>query len=435
MNEFAVRGSIFHITGNPANDAQAWTYLEDGVVVVARGRIQRVVPADQFVSSNDNGVPVREYPDCLICPGFVDTHIHYAQTRIVGSPAAGLLEWLENHTFPEELRFENSEYASTVAVEFFDELVRNGTTSALVYPTVHAKSADRFFVESHRRGMRMVAGKVLMDRNAPNGLLDNSEFGFGETEELIRKWHGTGRQSYSITLRFAGTSSVEQMKACGELVAKHPDLLFHTHLSETRAEVEWTLGLYPDFDDYLGVYEGFGLVSDHSIFAHCIHLSDSECQRLADSGASAALCPTSNLFLGSGLAQPNRLAGHDIPVSLGTDIGGGTSFSMLQTMQEMYKVARLQGESVSAFDLFYLVTLGGARALHIDQHVGSFEPGKEADFVILDAAETKHMMQRLDCARSLEEMLFIYIILGGAGNVRETWSMGRCVHARNGHLE
>ena len=431
MNEFAVRGSIFHTTANPTKDSDAWTYLNDGLMVVVDGRIKQVTPADECILSIENAMPVYEYPECLICPGFIDTHIHYAQTRIVGSPAPGLLEWLENHTFPEELQFGDSDYASQVAVEFLDELLRNGTTSALAYPTVHADSCNLFFEESHRRGLRMLAGKVLMNRNAPAGLLDGEDFGMGESERLIQKWHGNGRQSYAITLRFAGTSTVEQMKTCTELVNRYPDMLFHTHLSETLAEIEWVLGLYPEYQDYLAIYEEFGLVSEHSIFAHCIHLSESECERLADLGSTASLCPTSNLFLGSGLAQPNLLADHGIPISLGTDVGGGTSFSMLQTMQEMYKVARLGGANLDAFELFYLATLGGARALHIDDHLGSFKSGKEADFVVLDSGGRKLTQQKLERSNSIEELLFTYVILGSAQNVKETWSMGRRLYQRS----
>ena len=408
----------------------AWHYIDDGVMIIEDGYIRDIAPADQCFDSISNSMVVHEYPDSLICPGFVDSHIHYSQMRIVGSPAPGLLEWLENHTFPEELRFNDAKYSDQVAQEFLDTLLQNGTTSAQVYPTVHAISAERFFQESHSRGMRMIAGKVLMDRNAPNGLLDSEDYGIRETEELIKRWHGNGRLTYSITLRFAGTSTNGQMIACGQLIQRHPDLLFHTHLSETKAEIDWTLQLFPEFDDYLAVYEGFGMVSDHSIFAHCIHLSDSECNRLADSGAAISLCPTSNLFLGSGLVQPNRLMRYQLPLSLGTDIGGGTSFSMLQTMQEMYKVAQSTGDRLSAIDLFYLATLGSAKALHIDRHVGSFESGKEADFVILDTRTNRLLEQRFDRTRSVEERLFAFIFLGGASSVKETWVMGKPAYRR-----
>ena len=291
MREFAVRGSIFHTTGDPAKEPNPWLFLEDGVLVISNGRIKHIHSAQDIVPTIEQSIPIYHYSDCLICPGFVDSHVHYAQTRVIGSPASGLLEWLETHTFPEELQFENEEYASTVVVEFFDELVRNGTTSALVYPTVHFGSTDQFFAESYRRGLRMMGGKVLMDRNAPTALRDCENYGMDETEVLIKKWHGSGRLSYSVTLRFAGTSTFKQMQACGNLVANYPELLFHTHLSETLSEIDWTLGLYPKCHDYLSVYEEYGLVTDHSIFAHCIHLSDSECERLADSGSSASLLP------------------------------------------------------------------------------------------------------------------------------------------------
>ena len=430
MREFAVRGSIFFASDNPSCSSDAWTFIEDGVLCVKDGHISFTAPSSQCIDSVRDSMPVFEYSDSLICPGFIDAHVHFAQTRIIGSPAPGLLEWLNNHTFPEELRFSDSEYAERVAEEFFDELLKNGTTSALVYPTVHAQSADRFFSEAHRRGLRMTAGKVLMDRNAPEGLCDDQNSGIHATEQLIHNWHGKGRQSYAITLRFAGTSTRQQMNACRQLVAKYPDLIFHTHLSETLAEIDWTLGLFPECSDYLSVYENFGMVNEHVVFAHCVHLGDSECRRLSDQGSSAALCPTSNLFLGSGLVNPSRLGEYGIQMSLGTDVGGGTSFSMLQTMQEMYKVSRAVGGYLDAFDLFYLATLGSARALHIDRYVGSFEAGKEADFIILDAGNRVLTERRLKAASSPEELLFAYIILGSSQNIRETWSMGKCMYRR-----
>lgn len=428
---YAVRGSIVDFVANPRNQGNACRWFEDGVMIVSDGRVESVDSASQCIDSISGHIPVFEYSDCLICPGFIDTHIHYAQTRIVGCPAPGLLDWLETYTFPEELRFKDPQYSAQVAVEFFDELVSNGTTTAQVYPTVHENSVDAFFEESHKRGMRMVAGKVLMDRNAPPGLLDDSDFGIEETERLIRKWHGKGRQRYSITLRFAGTSTLGQMQCCGQLLQRYPDVLFHTHLSETLAEIDWTLQLFPDCSDYLAVYDNYGVVTDRSIFAHCIHLSESEQIRMADAGAAAALCPTSNLFLGSGLVPLNQLAERDISLSLGTDVGGGTSFSMLQTMHEMYKVVQLGSEHVDPFELFYLATLGGAKALHLDRHIGNFDTGKEADFVVLDDGGRHLTRQKLDQAVSLAEILFAYIILGSAVNVRETWSMGRRVYQRD----
>lgn len=431
MKRFGLRSALFHLTADPGESPDAWRYFEDGVMVIEDGRIESIDCASKCLVALQDQIPIFEYPNCLICPGFIDTHIHYSQTRIIGSPAPGLLEWLETHTFPEELRFSDSDYAATVASQFFDELLSNGTTTAQVFPTVHENSADVFFDEANRRGLRMVAGKVLMDRNAPDGLLDGNDCGAAANERLIRKWHGTGRQTYAITLRFAGTSTRAQMALCSKLVEQYPDLLFHTHLSETLAEIDWTLKLYPECSDYLAVYEHYGVVTDRSVFAHSIHLNDSEKQRLADAGASIALCPTSNAFLGSGLAPLNALSDHRIGLALGTDVGGGTSFSMFQTMQEMYKIVQLSGDrNIDASRLYYLATLGGAKALHIDRHVGNFETGKEADFVVLDAGDRSLIQHKLDRSRSISEELFTYIILGSQNNVRETWSMGRRVYQR-----
>ncbi len=431
MPRLAIRGPIFHITDNPAKNPAAWSYLPKGVMIIQDGIIEQVMPDNELTLDMEKSFPVFDYENCLICPGFVDAHIHYAQTRIIASSAPGLLEWLEKHTFPEECKFSDPEYASLVAVEFFNELVRNGTTSALVYPTVHRESVDSFFEESVQRGMRMVAGKVLMNRNAPPELCDGEDLGYQSTSEQIRKWNGTSRQSYAVTPRFAGTSTHDQLKICGKLIAEFPDVLLHTHLSETKSEIDWTLGLFPEFKDYLGVYEGFGLVTDRSLFAHCIHLSSSECERLADAGATAILCPTSNLFLGSGIVRPIHLSSYGVPTALGTDIGGGTSFSMLETMQELYKAGCLNGELLSSLELFYLATLGGARALHIDQYIGNFEPGKEADFVVLDTWNNPLMKNRLEQLNSIEDELFAYAIMGRAQNVQETWSMGKRIYARD----
>lgn len=433
INKYAVRGAIIDFVANPRKRNNACRYFEDGVMIISDGRVESVDLASKCIDSISGQIPIFEYPNCLICPGFIDTHIHYAQTRIIGSPAPGLLEWLDTYTFPEELRFNDPQYSAQVAVEFFDELLSNGTTTAQVYPTVHENSVDAFFAESHKRGLRMVAGKVLMDRHAPAGLLDGENYGEDETERLIREWHGKGRQTYSITLRFAGTSTHSQMQSCGRLVQRYPDVLFHTHLSETQAEIDWTLQLFPEYPDYLAVYEAYEVVTDRSIFAHCIHLSESEQIRMANAGATAALCPTSNMFLGSGLVPLNQLADKNIDLSLGTDVGGGTSFSMLQTMHEMYKVVQLGSDNVDPFDLFYLATLGGAKTLHLDPYIGNFEEGKEADFVVLDDGGRNLTQQKLNHANSLAEILFAYIILGSAANVKETWSMGRRVYQRDVH--
>ena len=432
MKRFGIRGAIFDLVADPGQHSSAWRYFEDGILVIADGRIEFAESAVKCAAELEDQIPIFSYPNCLICPGFVDTHIHYSQTQVIGSPAPGLLEWLETYTFPEELRFDDAQYAAKIANQFFDELLKNGTTSAQVFPTVHEISADVFFDIAHQRNLRMVAGKVLMDRNAPPGLRDGDDLGESGTERLIRKWHGTGRQTYSITLRFAGTSTREQMALCTKLVQQNPELLFHTHLSETLAEIDWTLGLYPECSDYLGVYEQYGVVTDRSVFAHSIHLSDSEKQRLADAGAAIALCPTSNLFLGSGLAPVQQLAEHHIGLSLGTDVGGGTSFSMLQTMHEMYKVMQIgDSRGIGALELFYLATLGGAQALKIDSHVGNFDAGKEADFVILDAGGQLLVQDKLARARTLEELLFTYVILGSSASTKETWSMGQRVYQRD----
>ncbi|MCL4141547.1 UNVERIFIED_CONTAM: hypothetical protein GTU68_040509 [Idotea baltica] len=360
----------------------------------------------------------------LLVPGFVDTHVHYPQVDIIASYGAQLLEWLETYTFPKEQHFEDRATAAETAKFFLDELMRNGTTTALVFGTVHKTSVDAFFSEAQARKLRMICGKVLMDRNAPDALRDTPESAYADSKELIKQWHNKERLGYAVTPRFAPTSSNEQLEKAGLLLNEHPDVHLHTHLSESIAECDWVASLFPDQLDYLSVYEHFGLVRKRSVFAHSIHLSHSEWNRLHKAQAAVAHCPTSNLFIGSGLFDLRAAQKAQVSVGLGTDIGGGDSFSLLRTINEAYKIQQLQGVSLNPLQSFYMATLGGAVALDLDSHIGNFEPGKECDFVALDPTATPLLKRRTAVATDWQSTLFALMMLGDDRCIHDTFIMG-----------
>ncbi|MCY1212600.1 Guanine deaminase [compost metagenome] len=342
-----------------------------------------------------------------------------------------MLDWLNTYTFPTEKQFADKAHAADVAGIFIKELLRNGTTTALVFGTVHKESVDAFFEAAQALDLRMIAGKVLMDRNAPDYLTDCPESGYADSKELIERWHGKGRLHYAVTPRFAPTSTPEQLELAGKLYAEYPGLYMHTHLSENRKEIEWVKELFPERKGYLDVYDHYKLIGQRSVFAHGVHLCDDECKRLAETGSAVAFCPTSNLFLGSGLFDLQKLEEHGVRVGLGTDVGAGTSFSQLQSLNEAYKVMQLQGKKLDPFKSLYLATLGGARALYLDDKIGNFQAGKDADFVVLDYKATPLLDYRMQQARSLAERLFALTILGDDRTVKETFAAGRSVHKRD----
>lgn len=425
------RGSLLHFLRDPADSpaADAVQYYEDGVLVVRDGHVVEAGDARDVLARLPADAEVKDYSGKLLLPGFVDCHIHYPQTDMIASYGAQLLEWLERYTFPTERRFEDPRYAREVADFFLEELLRNGTTTAVVLGTVHPQSVDAIFETSRMRGLRMIAGKVLMDRNCPDYLRDTAESGYTESRALIERWHGRDRLLYAVTPRFAPTSSAEQLKRAGRLAEEFPDVYVHTHLAENRNEVAWVAELFPSSRSYLEVYAGFGLVRRRSIFAHCIHLDDADRRLMAERGAMAAFCPTANLFLGSGLFDLRRAREYGVAVGIGTDVGGGTSFSMLRTLQEAYKVAQLAGQTLSPYRALYLATLGGAQGLYLDDKIGNFEAGKEADFVVIDLAATPLLERRLRHARDLAEKLFALIMLGDDRSIVATYSMGKEVYS------
>ena len=428
----AYRAALLHCLADPREVGveQSHEYFEDGLLVVADGKVAQIGHAAELLPTLAAGTEVVEYPNALITPGFVDTHIHYPQTGMIASYGEQLLDWLETYTFPTERAFADKAHAGEVAEVFLDELLRNGTTTALVFGSVHKESVDAFFEACEKRNLRMIAGKVLMDRNAPDYLTDTAETGYADSKELIERWHGKGRLHYAVTPRFAPTSTPEQLALAGQLFKEYPDLYMHTHLSENRKEIEWVRELFPERQGYLDVYDHHGLIGARSVFAHGVHLCDEECRRLGETGSAVAFCPTSNLFLGSGLFDLEKVEGFGVRVGLGTDVGAGTSFSQLQSLNEAYKVMQLQGKKLDPFKSLYLATLGGARALYLDDRIGNLQPGKDADFVVLDYQATPLIDYRMRQARTLEEKLFALTILGDDRAVKETFAAGESVHRK-----
>jgi len=428
----AYRAGLLHFHADPAFAEHAHAWHEDGLLIVADGKVVAAGDYAQLAPTLPPDTPVADYRGKVITPGFIDVHVHYPQTDMIASPAPGLLPWLEQYTFPTERAFADPSHAAGVAEFFLDELLRCGTTTAMVYCTVHPQSVDAFFTASEARGLRMIAGKVLMDRNCPDFLRDTAESGARETEDLIRRWHKHERSLYAITPRFAPTSTEAQMAVTGELAKAYPDTYLQTHVSENEAECGWVRTLYPQARSYLDVYDRYGMLRPRAVFGHCIWLDGEDRARMAATGSAAAVCPTSNLFLGSGLFDFEKADQAGMRMALATDVGAGTSFSMLQTMNEAYKVARLKGSYLPALRMFYLSTLGAARSLHLDDTIGSFAAGREADFIVLDPQATPLLTRRTANTDSLEELLFALALLGDDRAVAATYSAGRLVHTRAG---
>ncbi|MDR3392872.1 MAG: guanine deaminase [Sulfuriferula sp.] len=429
----AFRGSVLHFLSDPGEGGapHACEFFEDGLMLVENGLVVALGYYSELYPTLPAGTPLTDYNGKLIMPGFIDTHIHYPQTDVIASPGTQLLDWLERYTFPAERRFDDIGHATEVAEFFVDELLRNGTTTALVFGTVHRQSIDAFFTVAAQRNLRMVAGKVLMDRNCPEFLRDTPDSGFADSAALIERWHGQGRLGYAITPRFAITSSEAQLARAGELAQAYPNVHIHSHLAENTAEVAWVAELFPDSRSYLDVYDHYGLLRERAVYAHCVHLDEADRRRMADSGATAAFCPTSNLFLGSGLFDLAGSRDAGMRVGLATDVGGGTSFNMLQTLGESYKVAQLRGYTLSPLLAFYMITLGNAIALGLDSHIGNFAAGKEADFVVLDPASTPLIARRMESAATLAERLFILMMLGDDRAIAATYIRGKSEYHRN----
>ena len=432
----AFRADILHLLGDPGSTLTHETsaqieYIEDGLLVVKDGLVSQLGSANTLLKTLPAGCELIEYPDQLIIPGMIDTHVHYPQSDMIASYGEQLLTWLETYTFPTERLFSDAAHAHDVAGFFLAELLRNGTTTALVFGTVHPESIDAFFEEAQRRNLRMIGGKVLMDRNCPEYLQDTPESAYEDSKSLIKKWHGKDRLLYAVTPRFAPTSSNEQLAKAGQLLEEFPDVYLHTHVAENLDEVAWVRELFPKSRSYLDVYQQHGLLKPRSVLAHCIHLDNEDKQCMADTGAAAAFCPTSNLFIGSGLFDYAELNQSGVRVGLGTDVGGGTSFSLLETSSEAYKVTQMLGKKLSAFQALYLATLSGAKALYLDDKIGNFEVGKEADFAVLNFSGTPLIERRTKHCKDLHEKLFSLMILGDDRAISATYILGELAYSKS----
>ncbi|MEM1241351.1 MAG: guanine deaminase [Cyanobacteria bacterium P01_H01_bin.26] len=434
----AIRGSFLDFIDDPfyGSEIDSVRYLADGLLVLADGKIVAFGAFDELQAEYGE-IPTTAYPGRVITPGFIDTHIHYPQTEMIAAYGEQLLEWLNNYTFPTEHKFEDKAYARKVAEFFLDELLRNGTTTAMVFACVYPQSVDAFFEAAERRHLCMIAGKVMMDRNAPDAVCDTAASSYQETKALIQKWHKKGRLHYAVTPRFAITSTDEQLRLAGEILREFPDVYLHTHLSENVDEVAWVKQLFPNCQGYLDAYDQAGLVRERSVFAHGVQLSDGEFQRLSEAKAAIAFCPTSNLFLGSGLFRLEQAKSmeHPVKLGLGTDVGAGTSFSILQTANEAYKVAQLRRQKLSPFKALFLATLGGARALCLDDTIGSFDVGKAADMVVLDPRATPLMAFRnspeAPCdLQELADRVFSLVIMGDDRAIEATYILGEVAYER-----
>jgi guanine deaminase len=402
-----------------AEDGSA-LYDADGFLLVGPGadgrQVVRAAGAWQALAASYPGVPVEHLPQRILAPGFIDLHVHFPQTDVIGSPAEGLLPWLENYTFPHEARFADPAYAHGVATVFLDELLRHGVTTPLTFATSHPASVDALMAQARQRGMRLIAGKVLQDRHSPDGVRDETEQSLRDTEDLIRRWHGHDRLGYAITPRFAPSCTNAQLRGAGELAARYPDVWIQSHVAENRDEIRWARELFPDARSYLAVYDGFGLMRERSIYAHCIHFDDDDRRLMRSTGAAAAVSPTSNLFLGSGFFDYAGARRVGFRYGLASDVGGGTSFSPFHTMLAAYYVGRegqtKPGVSLSPQHLWWQHTAGAAQALGLDGVVGNLQPGCEADFLVLNPHATPLLSRKVAHARDLDELLFSLIVLG-----------------------
>ena len=424
MTGTVLRGRVLTFVDEPKSrdDTASYRYWEDGAVFINDGK---VVSVGDYHRHNIADASVVDHHPHLILPGLIDTHVHYPQMQVIGSYAGALLEWLNTYTFVEEQKFADSAHANRIAGRFFDELIRHGTTTAVTYCSVHKASADAYFAEAERRNMLAIGGKVMMDRNAPEALRDTPQQGYDDSRALIAEWHGRGRARYAITPRFAITSSPEQMEMAEALVREFPDCYVQTHLSENLAEIEFAKELYPNLGDYTGIYERYHLLGPKTLLGHSIHLSHREVEVLADTRSVAVFCPTSNLFIGSGLFDHDRLHKHGVRIAVATDVGGGTSYSMLQTLDEGYKVLQLRGQRLTPLNAFYLMTLGNARSLSLEGTIGSIVPGADADLVVLDSRATPQMALRMETVSDLANELFLLQTCGDDRAVAETYIAGK----------
>lgn len=430
-DQVGFRASLLDYIADPETDPHAIRYLADGLLVVRDGRI--IDHGDYHaVSAAHPDLSIVDHRGKLLMPGFIDAHVHYPQTTMIAAYGKQLLSWLDDYAFPTERRFADRAHADLIARAFVDELLRNGTTTAVVMCTVHDQSVAALAELALAQGLRLILGKVSMNRNVPAVLSDDAATTYDEGKALIARYHGRGRLRYALTPRFAPACCPAQMAALAALHREHPDTYVHSHLAENGQELSWVASLFPERRSYTDVYDHYGLLSDHAIYAHGIHLDSLDLACLAERGTTLAFCPTSNLFLGSGLFPYARAKQAKVPLAIASDVGAGTTFNILQTLAEGYKVLQLQGASLPVHHALHLSTLGGARSLHLDHAIGNFERGKEADFIVLDDGATPLLRLRCAHAQSLEERLFALMMLADDRVIAASYVGGRCLHRRDG---
>lgn len=429
----AIRGPVLTFTGDPFQDGleDTMVYESDAIVAFGDGIISHFGPADEVQPQLPAGLEVKNYgSDALISAGFLDSHVHFPQTPMIAAFGEQLLDWLNKYTFPTERKYADKAFAASVAEVFLRENLRNGITTSCVYGTVFPQSVDALFEEAERLGMRMAAGKVMMNRNAPDYLLDTTQSSYDDSKALLQKWHGKDRLMYAITPRFAPTSTEDQLDAAGQLWDEFPEVYMQTHLSENTGEIAWVKELFPEREGYLDVYDHSKLCRPRAVFGHCIHLTDDELQCMHHTGSAISHCPTSNFFLGSGYLDVFKAADASRPVrvGLGTDLGAGTSFSILATLNEAYKAAQLNNKKLTAGHAYYLATRGTAHSMYIEDKVGSIAPGMEADMVVLNMKSTPIIDYRMQFAEDIDEALFIQMTLGDDRAVQATYVNGKCLY-------
>ena len=430
------RASIYHCTESDRVIEAA--YFPDGLMVVDNdsGKILEVGEYTTTAPKWPNSLSLKHFKGSLIMPGFIDTHVHYPQYRVIASYGTSLLDWLNTYTFVEEQKFSDLDYATTVAELFLDELIKNGTTTAMTFCSSYKQSVDVFFTAAEKRKLRMIAGKVMMDRNAPEGLCDSPQNSYIDSKSLIDKWHNKARLSYAVTPRFAPTSTSDQLEQAAKLLKEYPNtsdtkgVLLQTHLNENDDEIEWVKELYPESKNYFDVYDSHDLAGINSVFGHCIHNTDEEYRVIADSGSKVVLCPRSNLFLGSGLFEIDKLEDFEIEMALASDVGGGDSFSMFQVMNEAYKICRLNDYNLDPVKAFYLTTLAAAKVLNMDDSIGNFEVNKEADFIVLDLSATVLITEKLKVAKDINDILFSLMTLGDDRLIKEVYILGQATYKK-----
>lgn len=421
MSAKLLRGRVLSFHAEPQGaDESTFTYIEDGALLIRDGVIERRGSYSELKGS----APEVDHRPHILMAGFIDAHIHFPQVQVIASWGEQLLDWLETYTFPAETKFVDADHAARMARAYFDLLTAHGTTTAASYCSVHASSVEAYFTEAARRNMCMIGGKVMMDRNAPPALCDTAQSSYDDSKAMIEKWHGVGRAHYAITPRFAITSTPEQMEAAGTLAREFPGCFVQTHVDENHDEIALAAKLYPDAPDYMGIYESYGLLGERTLLGHCIHMTDREIGAIAESGAKPVFCPTSNLFLGSGLYDDGGLRKCGIKGAIATDVGGGTSYSMLQTMNEGYKVLQLQRQQKHPFEMFHWITRGNAVALGLDSRIGTLDEGSDADIVVLNAKATPEMRLRAETVETLAEELFLLMMLGDDRAVTQTYVAG-----------